>query len=199
MPLFDFNELVTSAAQHEDKPRYTLLEPGDYEFVVKELPEVNAEKAYLKVKAVVNSGERAGHTHYHYVTFKQGASPFAAKQTLSLLNATGLTNEQVGKAQSLEDFANYLVGKRFTASVTKRPSTYNGETRDQNSLLDFRPSSGGPSAGPGASSGPAVPNVQQAPPAAPQSAPAASNSPWEPTPNANPGTNFGAPPMPFGN
>lgn len=206
MPLFDFNELVNNANSVEDKPKYTILEEGDYEFVIKELPEVNNEKANLKIKAVVASGERAGHTHYHYATFRGDAHPFAAKQTLGLLNATGLSNEQVAQAKSLEDFANYLVNKTFTATVKNRDNVYNGETRKQNSLLDFRPSSVGASGAPGLGNGPApTPSVSQAPPAPAQSAPQGSGpSPWDapPQPNSNPGTPGGAsfpPPMPFGN
>lgn len=208
MPLFDFNELVKNANNYEEKPRFTLLEPGDYDFVIKELPEVNNEKMNIKVKAVVATGDRAKYTHFHYVTFKPDAAPFAAKQTLKLLNAVGLTDEQIGKAKSLDDFANFLVGKTFTAAVTKRPNTYNGETKDQNSLLDFRPSSvsasnvpgpgNGPSAGPSIPSvSQSTPSVSQAAPAPTQAAPSAPTNPWD-IPET-PRSGGQAPPMPFGN
>lgn len=204
MPLFDFNELIKNADSYEEKPKFTLLEDGDYDFVIRELPEVNNEKMNIKIKAVVASGERAKYTHFHYLTFKPDAHPFAAKQTLKLLNAAGLTNEQIGKAKSLDDFANYLVGKTFAASVSTRDNTYNGETRKQNNLLDFRPSTVSASNVPGPGSAPSVsqgvPSVSQAAPT-PSAATSASNpDPWsvgESAPNPGPGTQFTAPPNPF--
>lgn len=212
MPLYNFSDLVKNAESYEEKPRFTLLEDGDYDFAIRELPEVNEEKMNIKIKAVVASGDRAKYTHFHYLTFKPDAHPFAAKQTLKLLNATGLTNDQISKAQSLTDFANFLVGKTFTATVTTRDNNYNGETRKQNNLLDFRPStvaagSGVPNPGNTPSVPQSTPSVPQTAPSAPQAAPSAPQTPSasNPDPWGTADTNgpsnggFQAPPMPFGN
>ena len=205
MPLYNFSDLVKNAESYEEKPRFTLLDDGDYDFVIRELPEVNEEKMNIKIKAVVASGDRAKYTHFHYLTFKPDAHPFAAKQTLKLLNATGLTNDQIGKAQSLTDFANFLVGKTFTATVTTRDNNYNGETRKQNNLLDFRPST--VDAGSGVPNPGNTPSVPQNTPSVPQTAPtttqtpSASNpDPWGTNETSAPSNGgFQAPPMPFGN
>lgn len=205
MPLFDFKQLVETANSVEDRPKFTILDNGDYDFIIKELPEVNDEKQYLKVKAVVASGPRENYTHYHYVTLRQDAAPFALKQAVRFLNACGLTDDQIAKANSLEDFANYLTGKRFVATVTTKPNTYNGETKDQNNIGDFRPSTGAPLGGPSGVGGP-TPNVSGP---SPSQTPQTGNNvpqadPWaNATPPAQnqpgPTTQFQAPPMPFGN
>lgn len=205
MPLYDFNQLIQTA--QESKPKFTVLEAGDYTFRVEEVPEVNNEKHYLKVKAKVAVGPRANYTHFQYISFKPDIKPFAAKQTLDFLTACGFTPDQLANAGSWDNIANALQGKTFTATATVEPNTYNGETRDQNRLQDFRPSSGGSLGGPNLGAGPGVPqstpNVPQAAPAAPQ----ATNqpNPWDsPAPpqqggQPGPGTQFQAPPMPFGN
>ena len=225
MPLYDFNELVKNAS--EAKPRQAInfepLEPGDYEFVINELPEINHEKHYLKVKAQVATGERAKYTHFHFVSFKPGLAPYGAKQTVDFLTATGLTPEQITKSQSWEDIANFLVNKHFVASVTQEDDDYRnnnrapGDTKEykRNRLNDFRAASiapaqgvpnglGGPQA-PGLGQG--APNVSQGAPGVPQTAPQAAPQPdpWstppaqQAAPQATPQTNFQAPPMPFGN
>lgn len=209
MPLYDFNDLIKTAQESKPQQNYARLEPGDYEFIIDEVPTVNNEKQYLSVKAKVASGERQNYVHFHTVSFKRDIKPFAAKQTLDFLTACGISPDQLQQAGSLENIANALLTKRFTATAEKDIDQYKMDRRDagddkeyyRNQLRDFRPSTSSPGpGGPGglAQAAPSVPTPAQTPQAAP-----AAQDPWGPsTPPAQgngPQNNFQAPPMPFGN
>lgn len=212
MPLYDFNDLIKTAQESKPQQNYARLEPGDYEFVIDEVPTVNNEKHYLSVKAKVASGDRANYVHFHTVSFKPDIKPFAAKQTLDFLTACGISPDQLQQAGSLENIANGLINKRFTATAEKDIDQYKMDRREasdtkeyfRNQLRDFRPSASSPGpGGPGGlGSGPGVPSPSAPAQQAPQAAQA---DPWAPAPTTPPAqgngpqTNFQAPPMPFGN
>jgi hypothetical protein len=129
------------------------LEPGNYNFIIKEPAKVgqtNAGKTRWTINPHVEDGPRANARIFH--DFYDSDKPSGLSYLFEQLEALGLS-DFLNTEPSDEALAQAMLGRRFSAEVYN--DTYEGKVRQK--LRRFRAPAGPPVAGPGGPGGVAAP------------------------------------------
>lgn len=179
MPVKKWSDMMNDAAKAETR-KFVPLEPDTYQFVIKEQPTVESKDGVDTIvsKPAVESGPRAGATIFHRFRI-DSESATSLDIFFNQMTALGLGPDFFAQEPDINQVANALVGRRFSAEAYKRE--YNG--KDYVNLRRFTPPVGpAPAGGPGVPTPNAVPSATPSPvvaaptPAAPSAQVA--ESPW---------------------
>lgn len=143
-PVRTWSERRKEAAEAPKREGFKPLDPGVYNFIIKDQVEVgtapNSGLTSWNVKLTVEDGPRANATMYH--TFYDSEKPGGVQFLLEQFAALGL-DSLLDQEASDEQIGQAMLGRRFSAEVYK--NVWNG--KEKMKLRSFRPPSGAPAVG----------------------------------------------------
>lgn len=187
-------------AEAQKAPSFKELDEGTYNFVINDAGKVGEYNGVeqISINPSVESGPRTGSRLFHNFNFPDD-NPQVLRIVFEQFQALGLGDEYFTSEPSMEQVAQALKGRRFTADVVHSKSNRDPSKTFVN-LRNFKPSvspstiSGpagpaGPSAGPagpmgGPGMGAPAPQAQAPQPQAPAQNFAAGGDPWGQQPQA---------------
>lgn len=144
MPETQFNWADQIEAAKSADVGFVPLAPGTYNFEVTD-PELktfdNSGDTVINYKAKVLTGEREGNTMYDTLNpFAPADKKFQIKLFLDLFQAVGFTPDVLIKNNpSLQDIANAINGRKFTADVTESKKINPKTQKPYTNLGNYRP------------------------------------------------------------